>query len=46
MHSRCLAQGWREAAVCPLMNLDDIQPLLLNSLSGLGVANAAHRDPE
>lgn len=41
-----LALGW-EAAVSLIMNLYDIQlPLLLNSLSGLGIARAAQREPK
>lgn len=37
--------GWR--TLTPLMNLDEIQlPLLLNSLSGLGVGRDEQREPE
>lgn len=37
--------GWR--GLTPLMNLDEIQlPLLLNSLSGLGVGRDEQREPE
>lgn len=38
MHGQCLAESWREAAVCPLMNLDDIQPLLCCLIHSVALA--------